>query len=580
MSQAPALAAPAEAIPQPRWHRPGAARLGSDQLLSDTRQRQLLVAFLVLGVLARCVRYFLRFPLWEDECFLCVNFAGRGYLDILQPLQYHQVAPPLFLWIELSAVHLLGFTELSLRLFPFLCSMAGLFLFRHLAGRLLRGLPLVMAVAIFAAAYPCIRYAAEAKPYASDQLVSLGLLALLVRWWRQPAELRRGWALIALVPLAIGLSYPAVFVAGGVSLVMAAVLALSRARRGWLLWLGFNAALLGSFALVFLSTARRQSQAELGFMDSYWGNAFPPLAQPLEVPGWLLQVHTGDLLAYPAGGGHGASTLTFLCFVPGIAILLWRRQGVLLLFTLAPFALNLTAAALQRYPYGGHMKFAQHLSPLICLLAGLGAAGWVQWFSSYRRAGRVVLALGLLFPFLVGAGSIVRDLASPGKTWSDLRARAFAQWFWYAAEYEGEAVCLKSDLGLDFSSKAYRELSWAAMYLCNQRIYSPRHAAGEPPRWERIAAGRPLRCVLYRDPQYPCDEGQVRRWLGQVQQDYRLIGREIFPLPRYDKRETRLVKLDHIEIFTFVPRAERAAARRDTAVLNPPRAYVARHAGR
>jgi hypothetical protein len=373
---------------------------------------------------------------------------------------------------------------------------------------------------------------------------------------------------MAVAPLAVALSYPAVFVAGGVSLVMAAILLLSRARRGWWAWVAYNGVLAASFALVFLVTAQRQSQAEQGFMDSYWREAFPPITQPLDLPYWLLTAHTGDLLAYPLGGGHGASTLTFLACMTGLGVLVYRRLGLLLLLVVAPFALNLAAAALQRYPYGGHMKFAQHLSPLICILAGLGGAAWVASLSTWRWPGRLMLAGCLLFPLLVGVGCIVRDLANPYKTLSDQRARAFAQWFWYAAEYEGEAICLKTDLGLEFSSKAYQELSWAAMYLCNQKIYSPRHGAGQAPRWQRVAADRPLRCVLYRDPEYPCAEHEVNDWLTQMQEKYQLQAREPYPLPRYDKRESRLVKLDHLEIFTWIPRGGGPAA----ALIDPNKA--------
>src|SRR5262245_27169286 len=73
-------------------------------LLAARRVNGLLLFFLCLGLAARALRFFLRFPLWEDECFLCVNFLHRDFWQVLEPLQYHQVAPPLFLWIELGMV--------------------------------------------------------------------------------------------------------------------------------------------------------------------------------------------------------------------------------------------------------------------------------------------------------------------------------------------------------------------------------------------------------------------------------------------------------------------------------------------
>ncbi|MEX1095892.1 MAG: glycosyltransferase family 39 protein [Planctomycetales bacterium] len=571
-----------------------AGHSAAEGLLSPERQRRLIGWFLALGALARCVRYFLNFPLWEDECFLCVNFIDRGYRELLEPLQYHQVAPPLFLWVELSVVKLLGFSEWSLRLFPFLCSLASLFLFRHLAGRMVRGLALVLAVATFSVAYPGIRYAAEAKQYASDLFVSLALLSLAVAWRRSGNRSRWLWGLSACAPIAVGLSYPATFVAGGISLFAAAVLVRQRAAwREWLPWAGFNAALLAGFAAVFLVAAKGQSHAELDFMNQFWREAFPPWRTPLRLPGWLLVTHASDLLAYPAGGARGASALTFLGFAAGIGLLARRRQWAWLLLALAPFAVHLAAAALERYPYGGHVKFSQHLAPSICLLAGLGGTVWVgllrgratsdefgMWSSECGVAGgsptshsalrtphsalasfetrhipsRALLAGTLLLPAVVGAASIARDVWRPYKTQSDVRARAFARWFWFNAQSEGEVLCLKTDLDRDFSPDADRRLSWTAMYLCNQRIYSPRHRAGAPPRLADLSPSRPLRCVLYRDPKCDFDEQAFADWLAEQQARYELVGSETYPFPRYDKREERIVTVDYLDEFKFVPR--------------------------
>src|SRR5262245_29107059 len=76
--------------------------------------------FVALGLFLRTLRFLLRFPLWGDEAALAANFIDRGYLDLLRPLHFQQVAPPLFLWIELFFVRCLGFHEWSLRAFPFL----------------------------------------------------------------------------------------------------------------------------------------------------------------------------------------------------------------------------------------------------------------------------------------------------------------------------------------------------------------------------------------------------------------------------------------------------------------------------
>ena len=120
----------------------------------------------------------------------------------------------------MTLVKLLGFNEYTLRLMPFLCGVGSLLLFRHVAGRLLQGTALVLAVGLFAVASRIIVYAAEAKPYGCDLLVVLALLALTVEWLRRPDQTRWLWYLAALAGPAVGYSFPTIFMAGGVSLVI------------------------------------------------------------------------------------------------------------------------------------------------------------------------------------------------------------------------------------------------------------------------------------------------------------------------------------------------------------------------
>ena len=154
-----------------------ATTMDCDAQQFDRRLEWATWAFVGLGVLLRIVRYAMDYPLWWDEAFVAVNFIRRDYLDLLRPLDYGQVCPILFLWAELTVVKLLGFSEWSLRLFPLVCAIASVVLFRHVAGRVVRGVPLLLAVAIFAVAYHPIRHAADVKPYASDLLAALALLA-------------------------------------------------------------------------------------------------------------------------------------------------------------------------------------------------------------------------------------------------------------------------------------------------------------------------------------------------------------------------------------------------------------------
>ena len=457
-------------------------------------------AFVALGVVLRLGRYLLHFPLWSDEAYVAANLIDRGYTDLLAPLDFGQVCPPLFLWIELAAVKLLGFSEWSLRLFPVLCGVGAVFLFRHVAARLFSGVPLLAAVGIFAVSYAPVRHAVEVKPYASDLFVSLSLLALALKWRAEPLQTRWLWLLTAATPIAIGLSYPAVFVAGGVSLAVFADLWKRGQRRDWLALTSYNAALVLSFAVLFLAFGRAQydHSVDRAATTDFWASRFPPLTEPLSLVVWMLEQHTGRMFGYPVGGDHGGSAVVFVCCAVA-AIALWRwRQSTVLVLLLTPFALNLVAAALNRYPYGGSARVTQHLAPMICLLAGLGIAPMLARLkdpAQWRAAVSTLAALLAIF----GGGMMVHDVVRPYKQPYDEQMRDFARYLWRERASDAHLACMSRDLHLDFASAALRGSGAAqAQYLCNQAIYSPRRRNGEA--WPDLtmvstAATAPLRDV-------------------------------------------------------------------------------------
>ena len=514
---------------------------------------RMLGLFVLVGVLARTIRYYLCFPLWDDESFLCVNLIDRSFTQLLQPLDFHQVAPVLFLWIERAAVKIFGFSEYSLRLIPFICSIISLFLFRRVAQRLLSGPALLFAVAVFAVSYPQIRYAAEAKPYGTDMFLSLVMLSLVVEWYeRRNSRFLSGLAF--LMPFALGASYPAVFAAGGLSLVVGSVLLQKKGTAvEWQAWIAWNVMLVISFVVWFSLVGRVQSGAEGEFMGEYWKQNFPPVRQPWLLPYWLLKTHASDFLAYPLGGPNWASTLTLFLCLAGLWRLVAQKQFLWLGFLFGPAGLHFLAAALQKYPYGGHVKFSQYVAPMICCLIAVGIVQFLDWRSQYGYSMRNSFAWACSILFIIGLGGVARDLINPYKTRSDDRARAFARSFWVGTHFAEEVACLKSDWGQDFVPEQHRELSWSAHFLCNHAIEVGRSHLRSADL-SRVSATRPLRCVLYRDARYELDQAKLESWLHQMQQRYELVAHESIPFPRLAKGDRRLVTMEYIDSYKFVPR--------------------------
>ena len=524
-------------------------RVGDDRW-SDPDLSRLTWAFLALGVLIRLIRLLLVHPLWGDECFVAANLIGRGWVGLLRPLDYQQVVPILFLWGELAVVKALGFSEWSLRLLPTACAIAGLFVFRHLASRLMKGLPLLMGVAIVAVALNPVRHGGEAKPYAADFFASTVLLALAVEWWRAPDRARWPWALTAATPFAMGFSLPSIFVLGGISLAMATSVLRFRKASVTAAYVAWNAAILASFLGSLVLYGDLQSGETKAYMDHYWSALFPPLDRPGWLVLWLVRAHTGHLFAYPVGGGNGASVLTVLIAGAGLVDLCRRGRGTIAVACVAPLGLALVASTIRVYPYGESERLTQFEGPMICLLAGHGLAwaiGRLRSPGSYRRAAVVCLvAFGA-----IGFGSIVADIVRPAKSREDLRAREFARWFWRDAGRDAEVACARTDLGLDFEGGPIH-YGRSADYLCYQAIFSSRHSRRAPLDWAKVSVARPLRCVLYDG--VPADSTLFAGWMDRMSRHYRLTRTETYRVnagicPKGVSSE------DHIAVLEFVPKA-------------------------
>ena len=391
--------------------------------------RWAVVATIAAGFAWRGVRYLGQFPIWGDEAMLLLNIFERDYAGLTHHLRFAQVAPLLFLWQEKTALLLFGTAEWSVHLFPFVAGIAAFLIFWRTCRTTFPPIIAGLAVSILAVSYYPVRHACEVKPYAFDLLCSALFAWLALARLRNPQQSRWLIALVAAAPIAVFSSYPSVFVAGAVSLVLLPQMRFATwAQRGWFGL--FNAVLVASFLAHYGMVAHQQidvqeAQRTREFLQTYWKDAFPP-DDLKQWPLWLVNVHTGNMLAYPIGANHGGSTFTFLLVLLGSAALWSNRQRSLLALCWLPFGLNLVAAILGKYPFGDSARITLHLAPFICILMAHGAAHALDWIRAPVWRSRLHLELHVL---LLGCGlaGIVRDVVTPFKTEHDRDVRRLAR---------------------------------------------------------------------------------------------------------------------------------------------------------
>jgi len=351
---------------------------------------------IVCAIGLRVWAYFSNVSLWLDELLISRNILGLPLSHLLtKPLLLDQVAPRGFLLVEKLAVDTLGRNELALRFFPFLCSVASVFLFHRLANRALGGWAAVFALALFAIGVPFIQYGVEVKQYIFDATAAMLLLYLALTLHDSETTIQR-LVLAGLAAFAIiWFSQASVVVMAGIGAGLAIEWLIRRDR-------GIGRALLITIPLWAVASlvalvvgVRSMTPSTREFMDDFWGTGFMPLPFTLiDTLRWLwaqwLSLFTDPtLLRY-------SLPLVFVAVSLLGIVCLWRTRRDVGLILLGPFALAVVAAAAHQYPLRGRLMF--YLAPAALLTIAAGAEQLRQWTAALSRPLGAVIAAAVLAP--------------------------------------------------------------------------------------------------------------------------------------------------------------------------------------
>jgi hypothetical protein len=372
--------------------------------VSATRGLDLAAGGLLLfGALARIVSFLQNPSLTGDEAMLGLNIGRRSFGQLLQPLDYGQLATVPFLWAERLVTMFGGASGYTLRIIPLLAGIGLLWAVYRLGYELLGHVEALVALALSASAFPLIRYSVEVKPYILDGLVSAGLVWVAVRLMDQPEDGRKWLWLTISGAVAVLLSAPALFVGAAVLLGLGVASVRGR-RRHHLSRLALLALLWGAiFGAAYL--AWYAANAGAPYMRHFWAPTFlrpgtPPLLDRLR----FAVAETGCTLTCWRGLLDLSPVLMLLAAL-GVAVL-WRRRGSeYAVLVVGPLAAAAGASAMGSYPIATRLLL--FTAPLLCVMV----AGGIVWVASEieRRwtqvRARWVLLL-FLYPSIVVAAAL------------------------------------------------------------------------------------------------------------------------------------------------------------------------------
>ena len=352
----------------------------------------------VFGASVRIIGFLQDTSLIGDEAMLALSIGRRSFTQLMEPLDYGQLAPVPFLWADRLVTHLGGVSAYTLRILSLLAGIAFLWVIYRLADRVLGRIEAIVGLALAATAYPLMRYSVEVKPYILDSLVA-GLLLWITTQVLTDLDDRRWWARLAIGgSVGVLLSTPALLVCAGAGAAIG--LAAVRNRRPQLLSL---IALLGVlWGVIFGSAyvAWYASNATAPYMMEFWAGTF---LRP-DAPNFLSRLGLGlrELFCTLTcwRGLFDLSPMLFLLTVIGLRTVARRRGPEYAVLLAGPILAAFGASMLGRYPIATRLVLFS--APNITVLIAAGAvavAGLIERHWPRVRA-RWILQL-LLYPSLV-----------------------------------------------------------------------------------------------------------------------------------------------------------------------------------
>lgn len=316
----------------------------------------ILYLAIIVGVVLALFQFFFDKFVWLDEAMLSLNIRDRNFTELLQPLDYVQVAPIGFLYIQKLLTTIFGFNEFVLRVTPLLSWFVSLYFMYKLTFTLFKDKTLaLLATAIFSTTLILIIYSNEIKQYSSDVMFAIVIFYLTVALDFKKTKSILQFAIAGAIIIWFS----------NVSVIMLTTAGLYLLVKEFFIQKNYR--VIAIFTLWAISLAvyytlfiYHHPSAEI--MKHHWASSFLPLNRLwgrfiyYSLRNIYMDVFSFDKFWYiPA----------FLSIV-GLVILIVSRQFTLLFFVLFPIALHFALSSQGMYPFSG--RFILYMLPALVIL--------------------------------------------------------------------------------------------------------------------------------------------------------------------------------------------------------------------
>jgi len=290
---------------------------------------------------------------------LALNIINKSFTDLVGRLDYAHMAPLSFLWALKFVNTVAGNSEFCFRLIPLMAGICSLTLYYFLACQIIKNrYGIIASTWLFAVAYNEILYSSQVKQYSLDVLAATVLIYTYCRIITKPLRPQAILLLTFVSVIAIFISYPAVFIIGGISIGL-----LVNFRKIHLRFTIFFTGMVSLFFIIFyFLVMKKQSNP---YMLAAHIDAFAPHTFDL----WYLKAVLEPFDAMLGRIRYLQYLLLFICII-GLFNYVRRGSKSWGITLISPVILALIVSWLHKYPFTG--RFLLYTTPCLLLLFGHG----------------------------------------------------------------------------------------------------------------------------------------------------------------------------------------------------------------
>ena len=145
-----------------------------------------IIVLLSAGFFLSLIQFISDRSLWLDEAMLARNIISRSGTELLQPLDYMQVAPILFSLLEKFSCSMIPDSDFGLRIFPLVFYWLSLFFFYKILTLVFSDRWIIIfSLSLFVFNEHFIYYSSEVKQYASDVFLILSMYYFSIKKYSQ-----------------------------------------------------------------------------------------------------------------------------------------------------------------------------------------------------------------------------------------------------------------------------------------------------------------------------------------------------------------------------------------------------------